>query len=107
MGLMPAGSSNPFARLDEQSVVGMLKESGAKDPDILHSQKEKLLAQPKQLKLLGIISAVVGAFFTVTVFLAFVGIPIVIFGWWTWRFGQRNVQAIEAGFLRYTQAMAA
>lgn len=107
MGLMPAGSGNPFTKLDEQSVVGMLKATGARDHDILHAEKEKLLAQPKQLKLLGAICIVIGVFFTVTVVLAIAGIPSIIFGWWTWRFGQRNVTAIDAGFTRYTQSMAA
>lgn len=106
MGLMPAGSGNPFTTLDEQGVVGMLKATGARDPDILHAEKEKMLAQPKQLKLLGMICMVIGAFFTVTVVLAIAGIPSVIFGWWTWRFGQRNITTIEAGFTRYAQSMA-
>jgi len=107
MGLMPAGSRNPFVRLDEQSVVGMLKATGARDRDTLHAQKTELLAQPKQLKLLGIICIVIGALFTLTVILAIAGIPIIIFGWWTWRFGQMNVKAIEDGFTRYTQSVAA
>jgi hypothetical protein len=106
MGLMPAGSGNPFRKLDEQSVVGMFKAIGARDPDVLHAQKEKLLAQPKQLKLLGIICVVVGVFLTITVVAAIAGIPSIIFGWWTWRFGQRNVAAIEAGLTRYTQSVA-
>jgi hypothetical protein len=104
---MPEGSGNPYTRLDEQSVVGMLKATGARDPDVLHAQKEKLLAQPKQLKLLGIILIAVGVFFTVTVVLAIAGIPSIIFGWWTWRFGNQNIAAVEAGFARYTQSMAA
>ncbi len=106
MGLMPEGAGNPFTRLDEQSVVGMLKSTGSRDPDVLHAQKEKLLAQPKHLKLLGVISIVVGIFFTITVVLAIAGIPAVIFGWWTWRFGQGNITAIESGFARYAQSAA-
>ena len=76
------------------------------DRDVLHAQKEKLLAQPKQLKLLGIICMVVGAIMTVTVVFAIAGIPSIIFGWWTWRFGQKNIAAIEAGFTRYAQSIA-
>ena len=106
MGLMPGGSGNPYTKLDEQIVVGMFKATGARDPDILHAQKEKLLAQPKQLKLLGIFCIAVGVVLTITVVLAIAGIPSIIFGWWTWRFGQKNVAAIEAGFTRYTQSMA-
>ena len=36
MGLMPAGAANPFAKLDKQSVIGTLKASGSRDPDVLH-----------------------------------------------------------------------
>jgi hypothetical protein len=104
MGLMPAGAGNPFTKMDEQSVLGVLKSTGARDPDILHAEKEKLLAQPRQLKLLGILCIAIGAFFTVTVFLAIAGIPCMIFGWWTWRFGKQNISAVEAGFARYAQA---
>ena len=87
MGLMPSGAGNPFTRLDKQSVVGMFKATGSRDPDVLHAQKEKLLAQPKQLKLLAVICVVVGVVMTVTIVLAIAGIPSILFGWWTWRFG--------------------
>lgn len=104
MGLMPAGAGNPFTRVDAQSVLGTLKSTGARDRDVLHAQKESMLAQPRHLKLLGVICMVIGAFFTVTVFLAIAGIPCVIFGWWTWRFGKQNIEAIESGFTQYGQS---
>ena len=101
MGLMPEGSGNPFTKLDKQSVIGTLKATGSNDPDILHAQKEKLLAPAKHLKLLAIIMVVVGAFFTVTVVLAWIGIPFILFGWWTWRFGLKNIANVEAGYAEY------
>jgi hypothetical protein len=107
MGLMPSGAGNPFTRLDKQSVVGMFKATGSRDPDVLHAQKEKLLAQPKQLKLLAIICVVVGVFMTVTIVAAILGIPSILFGLWTWRFGQQNIAAIEAGFAEYTRVAPA
>jgi len=106
MGLMPAGAPNPFTRLDKQSVVGTLKASGSRDPDVLHATKQQLLGPGKQLKLLGIICGVIGAFFTVTVVLAIIGIPAVLFGWWCWHFGSKNVAAVEAGYSEYVQAIA-
>ena len=102
MGLMPQGAANPFTKLDKQSVIGTLKATGSRDPDILYAQKTKLLAPAKHLKLLAIIMAVTGAFFTVTVFLAFVGIPFVLFAWWTWRFSAKNVAVVETAFAEYT-----
>ena len=70
MSLMPAGARNPFTKMDKQSVIGVLKGTGSRDADVLHSQKNELLSPPKQLKLLGMICMGVGAFFTLTVILA-------------------------------------
>ena len=107
MGLMPDGVGNPYTKLDKQSVIGILKATGSHDADVLHAQKEKMLAPPKQLKLLAIILVVVGTFMTITVILAIAGIPSILFGWWTWRFGARNIEAIEAGFAEYTGSVRA
>ena len=105
MGLMPSGGGNPYTKLDKQSVVGMFKATGATDRDILHAQKEKLLAPPKQLKLLGMIAMGAGVFFTITVVGAILGIPSILFGWWTWRFGASNIEVIESGYSEYTAAL--
>ena len=103
---MPEGFGNPYTTLDKQTVIGTLKATGSNDPDILHAQKEKLLAPPKQLKWLAILLIVVGAFFTVTVVLAIAGIPAILFGWWTWRFGSKNIATIEAGYAEYLASSA-
>ena len=99
MGLMPEG--NPFAKLDRQGVLGTFKATGSRDSDVLHSQKERLLAQQKQFRLLGMILMVGGAFFTVTFILAIAGIPLAIFGWWLRYFGTKNIAAIEQGYADY------
>lgn len=107
MGLMPSGAGNPFSKLDKQSVIGALKATGSRDPDILHSQKNQLLSAPKNLKMLGIILMVGGAFFTVTVILAIAGIPLAIFGWFCWNFGKKNIAAVEEGYAEYLGALKA
>lgn len=106
MGLMPSGGGNPFTKLDARSVVGIFKATGSRDPDVLHAQREQLLAQPKQLKLLAVFLIGIGAFMTVTVFLAIAGIPSVLFGVWVWRFGTKNVAAVEAGYAEYAATLA-
>jgi hypothetical protein len=98
MGLMPAGAGNPFTKLDRQSVIGTLKSCSSRDPDVLYAQKAQLLTPAKHLKLLGLICIACGAVFTVTVVLAFIGIPLAIFGWWVGRFGKRNIQTVEAAY---------
>ena len=100
MGLMPT-AGNPFTRLDKPGVLGALKSCHSRDPDVLYSHKQQLLAPGKQLKLLGYICLGAGAFFTATIVLAIVGIPAMIFGWWVQRFGKRNMQTIEAAYADY------
>jgi hypothetical protein len=104
---MPDGAAHPYVRLDPQAVVGTLKATGTTDRDVLYAQKQKLLAQPKQLVLLGKILMVGGALLTITVVAAILGIPSVIFGWWTWNFGKKNVAAVEAGFEQFSRSVAA
>lgn len=107
MGLMPAGATNPFTRLDRQSVIGTLKACGSRDPDVLHAQVAQLVAGAKHLKLLGLICMVIGGFFTVTIIMAWVGIPSVIFGWWVGRFGKRNIQIVDAAYAEFLGSSAA
>jgi len=71
MGLVPAGAKNPFTKIDKQSVIGTLKATGSRDRDILYAQKSELLA------------------------------PSIIFGWWCWSFGKKNIVTVEAGYTEY------
>ena len=93
MGLMP--------KLDKQTVIGTLKATGSYDADILYAQKQKLLAPTKQKKIVAIIFVALGAFLTVTVILAILGIPLALFGLWGWRFCSKNIAAVEAGYTEY------
>ena len=104
MGLMPERGT-PFTKLDSRSVVGVFKATGARDLDVLHAQREQLLAQPKQLKLLAMLLIGIGAFFTVTVVLAIAGIPAILFGIWMWRFSAKNIAAVEAGYAEYSATL--
>ena len=104
MGLMPAGAANPFVSVDQQTVFGTFKATGSHDPDVLYAQKETLLAPYKNLKRLAILSAVIGAFLTVTVIAAILGIPTMIGAWWLWRFQAKNSAAVEAGYSQYLTA---
>lgn len=101
MALMPAGASNPFSSVDQQTAFGTFKGSGTRDPDVLYAQKETMLAPYKNLKRLAIIGAVVGALFTITVFMAFFGIPILVASWLLWRFQAKQVANVEAGYAQY------
>ena len=101
MGLMPAGATNPFTKIDQQTVFGMFRSSASHDPDVLYAQKETLLGPYKNLKRLAILSGVIGAFLTITVVAAILGIPTMIGAWWLWRFQARQSEAVEGGYTQY------
>ncbi len=101
MALMPAGAANPFSPVNEQVVFGTLKETGSRDPDVLYAHKETMLAPYKNLKRLSIIGAVIGGLFTIMIFMAWIGIPVLIGSWLLWRFQAKQVANVEAGYARY------
>lgn len=104
MGLVPSNAANPFTALDARGVLGTLKAGGATDPDVLHAEKETLLAPQKNLKKLAMISGGIGALFTITIFMAWFGIPVLLFAWWLWRVQAKNTAAVEDGFNQYVAA---
>jgi len=101
MGLMPAGAANPFSSVDQRTAYGAFKASGSFDPDALYAQKETMIAPYKNLKRLAVIGLVVGGLFTVTIAMAFFGIPIVAASWLLWRFQAKQIANIEAGYAQY------
>jgi hypothetical protein len=98
---------SPFLELDHQTVLGYFKAAGSRDPDVLHSHKTTLTSLGRFPKLAGIYIMVVGALCTITILLSFIGIPALILGWWMWRRGKRNLEAIEAGYSEFLGAAAA
>jgi hypothetical protein len=102
MALTNVEGAGPFTKIDKQSVIGTLKAVGSRDPDVLHAQKEKLLAPSKNLKKLSFILMAGGGVLTITVFAAFAGIPLLIFGIWMWRFSSRNIATVDAAFGEFT-----
>ena len=105
MGLMPAGAANPFTSLDQQTVFGTLKSTGTRDTDVLYAHKETLLAPYKHLKILAKIGYVVGGLFTVMIFMAWMGIPVLIASWLLWRFQAKQMATVEAGYAQYMASL--
>lgn len=101
MGLMPSAAANPFTSVDQRTAYGAFKASGSFDPDAIYAQKETMIAPYKNLKRLAILGMVIGGLFTVTIAMAFFGIPIVVASWFLWRFQARQVANIEAGYAQY------
>jgi hypothetical protein len=92
---------SPMLKLDKQQVIGYLKAAGSKDPDVLHTQKAHLVSLAKFPKLAGTYVMVVGGLCTILILLAFIGIPLLGFGWWMRSRGVKNLKAVEAGWAEY------
>src|SRR4051812_13494427 len=101
MGLMPAGASNPLSTIDQQTAFGMFKMSATRDPDVLYAQKETLIAPYKNLKRLAILGYASGGLFTIMIFMAWFGIPVLIASYFLWRFQAKQTSNIEAGYAQY------
>jgi hypothetical protein len=95
---------SPFLKLDKASVIGHLKAAGSRDPDVLHAQKSTLLSAARFPKLAGVYIMVVGGLMTLLIITAFIGLPLLGFGWWMRKRGVRNIDAVEAGFADYLGA---
>jgi hypothetical protein len=99
---------SPFLKLDRQMVIGYLKSTGSRDPDVLHTQKAEILSAAKFPKNAGVYLMVLGGLMTIMILTAFIGIPLLILGWWMRRRGVANVQVVEATYAEYVgQASAA
>ena len=98
---------SPFLKLDRSMVIGYLKSTGSKDPDVLHTQKAELLSAAKFPKMAGVYLMVLGALTTILILTAFIGIPLLGLGWWMRRRGVANVQVVEDAYAEYVGQAAA
>jgi hypothetical protein len=97
---------SPFITVNRQEVIGNLKATGSRDPDVLYAQKSILLQAVRFPKLAGTSLMIVGALCTLLMVLAFIGIPLLIGGWWLRRRGVRNIQTVEAAYSEFVASPA-
>ncbi len=90
-----------FSVVTRQQVLGALKATGSKDPDVLFAAKQSLLEPVKPLKFIGLWAYVTGGLMTILILTAIIGIPLILFGWWTRRRGRTNIATIESAFGEY------
>jgi len=94
-----------FSLVTPQHVTGVLKATGSRDSDVLFAAKEAMLEPIKPLKFIGLWAYVTGGLLTITILGAFLGIPLLGFGWWTRRRGRTNIETVESTFASYVASL--
>ena len=95
---------SPFLKVDRQDIIGTLKTAASRDPDVLYAKKIELLRAVRLPKLAGVYVMVMGALLTATILGAFLGIPLLIMGWWMRRRGLHNIVTLESAYADYVKA---
>lgn len=105
--MQQAIQKSPFLKLDKSTVIGYLKSTGSRDPDVLHTQKRELMSAAKFPKYAGVYVMVMGGLLTMLIIMAFIGIPMLILGWWMRKRGVQNIAVVEEAYAEYVGAKAA
>ncbi len=102
---MHGGINLIVPKLDKSQVLGALRATGSTDPDILYARTEELLAETKSMRFLAFGGIGVGAVCTLTIFLAVLGIPLIVYGIWVKSNIKRNIGIAEAALAEYLTSM--
>jgi hypothetical protein len=95
----------PLTKLDKQEAIGMLKLAKG-DKDVMLTGKKQLITVASMPKWIGTAFMIIGGLATITVLLAVVGIPMLIFGWWIRRRGVSSIEAVESAYAELAAGMA-
>ena len=92
---------SPFLKLDKPTALGFLKAVGSRDPDILHGRQAQLVSLAKFPKVVGVYLMIVGALLTILILPSFIGIPLLILGWWTRSRGVKNLELVDSAYAEF------
>jgi len=90
---------HPFMRVDKETVVGMLRAIGSRDPDVLRARTKDLTRTLLLQEGAGMALVGLGGIAAFTRPGPLIGVLVVLAGWWFWRLGARNMAAVEAGYI--------
>lgn len=90
-----------FGAVTHQQVIGALKATGSTDRDVLAAAIDQFAAPYRPLKWFGIWGMVCGVLCTLFIILAFIGIPLFIFGVWAFRRAKKNASIIDEAYTEY------
>ncbi|MBX9892466.1 MAG: hypothetical protein K2Y12_09115 [Chitinophagaceae bacterium] len=90
-----------FFSIDEQTVIGILKMTNSKDPDVLATAAKGISAQAKLGKFMfwGLLSG--GILISLTIIGVFVGIPMILIAFFINSRVKKMNKTIDAAYKRY------
>jgi hypothetical protein len=91
--------------LDKQTVIGALKSTGSKDPDVLYAKKSELIQRSQGLRAYSWIQMVVGVLLCFNQIGAFLGVPLVLLGLWLRRKMGENIKIADAALAQYLESI--
>jgi hypothetical protein len=94
-----------FNLLSREQVMGALKSTGSKDPDVLLAAKEEFASNYRPIKWFGIWGMVCGVLMTMLIVMAPLGIPLFFLGVWWFRRAKKNSAMIEGTFSEYVTSL--
>lgn len=94
-----------FNLLSREQVMGALKSTGSKDPDVLLAAKEEFASNYRPIRWFGIWGMVCGALMTMLIVMAPLGIPLFFLGMWWFRRAKKNSALIEGTFKEYVATL--
>ena len=93
--MTPLQPHHMFGRVSREQVIGTLKATGSTDPDVLGATRQEMAGGYKTFTWIGLICAVVGGLFCLTIIGIFFGGPFLLFGVFVWRRARSNIAAVE------------
>lgn len=93
--------------LDKQTVIGALKASGSKDPDVLYTTKKKLVEQCRGLRIYSWVPIISGVLLSLTIIGAFIGIPVLVLGIWLRMKTGKSMRIADDAYNEYLAAVGA
>ena len=94
-----------FNLLSREQVMGALKSTGSKDPDVLLAAKEEFASNYRPIKWFGIWGMVCGVLMSLLIVLAPLGIPLFFLGLWWFKRAKKNSVTIETTYSEYVASV--
>jgi len=93
------------ADTSEEAVARRLKATGSTDPDVLYAARQELAAPYERHRVVCLMIIIVGGIVCLTVVLAPIGVPAVLYGVRHHRRSRENLATIEAAHGAYVSAL--